>query len=261
MVSPTDISTRPLQRLRKEPICLSMDAEGNLNFALSNCPMYIFLSEVSRHFFSRAVDESKVLWYSGKKEKHVKLSEVCKIIPGQRTEPENAQGIQAHYEASNSLGKAFADIITHTASVKSVGQPNLVDLGLVSPGSVETSNSRSSGADAIRTSLSSVVSSSSQSSSRSGPDAFSDVFIWGQGIGNGVLGGGTDKIENSFNTKMDALLPKELVSKVVLDVNNIACGGRHAALVTKQGNIFSWGEESGGRLGHGVETDVLDSSS
>ncbi|XP_039033371.1 PH, RCC1 and FYVE domains-containing protein 1-like isoform X2 [Hibiscus syriacus] len=281
--------------------------------------------------FKLSNDESKVVWYSGKKEKHVKLSEVCKIIPGQRTtifqryprpekeyqsfslicndrslnlickdkdeaevwlsglkalifrgtytkwgtevvngnasvdgsqpcnqknapnsqlDPENAKGLQAHYEASNSLGKAFANIITHTASVK------IFDLGLVSPGSVETSNSRRSGADAIRTSLSSVVSSSSQGSSRSGPDPLGDVFIWGQGIGNGVLGGGTDKIGNSFNTKTDALLPKELASTVVLDVNNIACGGTHAALVTKQGHIFSWGEESGGRLGHGVETDV-----
>ncbi|KAF2291847.1 hypothetical protein GH714_035837 [Hevea brasiliensis] len=56
---------------------------------------------------------------------------------------------------------------------------------------------------------------------------------------------------------MDSLLPKASESTVVLDVQNIACGGRHAALVTKQGEIFSWGEESGGRLGHGVDSDVL----
>ncbi|KAJ6409307.1 hypothetical protein OIU84_008912 [Salix udensis] len=56
---------------------------------------------------------------------------------------------------------------------------------------------------------------------------------------------------------MDSLLPKALESAVVLDVQNIACGGQHAALVTKQGEIFSWGEESGGRLGHGVDSDVL----
>ncbi|MBA0587700.1 hypothetical protein Gorai_000823 [Gossypium raimondii] len=56
---------------------------------------------------------------------------------------------------------------------------------------------------------------------------------------------------------MDSFLPKALESAVVLDVQNIACGGRHAALVTKQGEVFSWGEESGGQLGHGVDTDVL----
>jgi alpha-tubulin suppressor-like RCC1 family protein len=36
----------------------------------------------------------------------------------------------------------------------------------------------------------------------------------------------------------------------------IACGRRHAALVTKQGEVFSWGEELGGRHGHGVDSDV-----
>ncbi|PIA45387.1 hypothetical protein AQUCO_01700735v1 [Aquilegia coerulea] len=33
----------------------------------------------------------------------------------------------------------------------------------------------------------------------------------------------------------------------------IACGVRHAALVTRQGEVFTWGEESGGRLGHGTD--------
>ncbi|KAK8627772.1 hypothetical protein V6N13_135374 [Hibiscus sabdariffa] len=285
--------------------------------------------------FKLSSDESKLIWYSGKKEKHIKLSEVRRIIPGQRTaifqryprpekeyqsfslicndrsldlickdtdeaevwfsglkalisrgtykkwrtevangnssvdtsqpcnqntasnspsDPEDAQGIKAPYEAPNRLGKVFADIITHTALVKNVSESNLVDFGLVSSGSVENSN-RSSGADAIRFSLSSAVSSSTHSSSREEHD-LGDVFIWGQGIGDGVLGGGIDKVGNQFNTKMDALLPKELVSTVVLDVNNIACGGKHAILVTKQGDIFSWGEELGGRLGHGVEADV-----
>lgn len=30
-------------------------------------------------------DESILVWYSGKEEKHLKLSQVSKIIPGQRT--------------------------------------------------------------------------------------------------------------------------------------------------------------------------------
>ncbi|KAG9459635.1 hypothetical protein H6P81_004143 [Aristolochia fimbriata] len=32
--------------------------------------------------------------------------------------------------------------------------------------------------------------------------------------------------------------------------------GKHAALATKQGEIFSWGEEAGDWLGHGVDCDV-----
>ncbi|XP_034687870.1 PH, RCC1 and FYVE domains-containing protein 1 isoform X1 [Vitis riparia] len=111
--------------------------------------------------------------------------------------------------------------------------------------------------DAFRVSLSSAVSSSSQGSGHDDGDALGDVFIWGEGTGDGVLGGGSHRVGSCFGMKMDSLLPKALESAVVLDVQNIACGGRHAALVTKQGEIFSWGEESGGRLGHGVDSDVL----
>ncbi|XVF43100.1 hypothetical protein PTKIN_Ptkin02bG0013100 [Pterospermum kingtungense] len=287
--------------------------------------------------FQLSNDESKLIWYSGKEERHVKLRQVYRIIPGQRTavfqrypRPEkeyqsfslicndrsldlickdkdeadvwfvglkalishgayrkerieirsdsssvdsprsrnrknspistfdtgDGQGIQAHPEAHNRWGKAFSDIITHTALIKNASQTDLVDIGLSSAGSVENSISRSSGADAIRFSLSSGVSSSSRNSCHEDFDALCDVFIWGQGIGDGVLGGGVHKVGNSFDTKMDALLPKALESTLVLDVHNIACGGRHAVLVTKQGEIFSWGEESGGRLGHGVGADV-----
>lgn len=113
------------------------------------------------------------------------------------------------------------------------------------------------GMDAFRVSLSSAVSSSSQGSGHDDGDALGDVFIWGECTGDGVLGGGLHRGASSFGVKMDSLLPKALESAVVLDVQNIACGGRHAALVSKQGEIFSWGEESGGRLGHGVDSDVL----
>lgn len=120
----------------------------------------------------------------------------------------------------------------------------------------DDSNGRSSTADAVRVSLSSAVSSSSQGSSREVFDALGDVFIWGEGIRDGMLGGAVHRIEDPFSSDLDALLPKALESTGVLDVQNIACGGRHAVLVTKQGEIFSWGEESGGRLGHGIEADI-----
>lgn len=70
------------------------------------------------------------------------------------------------------------------------------------------------------------------------------------------MGGGVHRARSSFDAKTDALLPKVLESTVVLDINGIACGCRHAVLVTRQGEVFSWGEEAGGRLGHGVEVDV-----
>lgn len=156
------------------------------------------------------------------------------------------------------LGKAFSDIISYTAATKNQAQPEPVISSLSSLSSVATdnSNSRSSAAETFRISLSSAVSSSSHGSGHEDFDALGDVLIWGESIGDGQLGGGVDRVHNSSTTILDALLPKPLESTIALDVHNIACGARHVVLVTKQGQVFSWGEESGGRLGHGVEDDV-----
>ncbi|KAE8663214.1 Regulator of chromosome condensation (RCC1) family with FYVE zinc finger domain [Hibiscus syriacus] len=288
--------------------------------------------------FKLSNDESKLIWYSRRKEKHIRLSHVSRIIPGQRTavfqrypQPEkeyqsfslilndrsldlickdkkeaevwlfglkalvshginrkwrveagsdttvsgdspelhnkksppnphfdrgDAQGIQAPSEPGNRLGKTFADIVTHAASIKVTSKPDLVEFGLIAASCVENINNRSSGADVVRVSSSSSVSSLSHGSCKEDVDALVDIFIWGQGVGEGILGGGEDKVESSFNTKIDALLPKAMESTTVLDVHGIACGSSHAVIVTKQGEIFSWGEESGGRLGHGADADV-----
>lgn len=109
----------------------------------------------------------------------------------------------------------------------------------------------------MRMSLSSAISSSSQGSGEDDADAFGDVFIWGEGAGEGVLGGGTQKVRQVlYTTKTDSLIPKALESDGILDAQYISCGRTHCSLVTKKGEIYSWGEESGGRLGHGVDSDV-----
>ncbi|XP_047312127.1 PH, RCC1 and FYVE domains-containing protein 1 [Impatiens glandulifera] len=56
-----------------------------------------------------------------------------------------------------------------------------------------------------------------------------DVFIWGAGI---IQGGGSDVL----------LLPKLLESTVALEAHEIALGTNRAALVTKLGDVFHWGE-------------------
>ncbi|CAK8565352.1 unnamed protein product [Lathyrus sativus] len=170
--------------------------------------------------------------------------------------------IHSPYESppENGLDKAFADATYYPIPPKGFFPSDSVS------GSVHSVSSGGSDSvhgpmktmpmDAFRVSLSSAVSSSSQGSTRDDGDALGDVFIWGEGTGDGVLGGGVRRVGSCLDVKMDSLLPKALESAVVLDVQNIACGGQHVALVTKQGEIFSWGEESGGRLGHGVDSDV-----
>ncbi|XP_043722871.1 PH, RCC1 and FYVE domains-containing protein 1 [Telopea speciosissima] len=116
---------------------------------------------------------------------------------------------------------------------------------------------KGSGSDAFRVSVSSAPSTSSHGSAQDDCDALGDVYIWGEVICDNFVKVGADKNVFPFSTRADVLLPKPLESNVVLDVHHIACGVRHAALVTRQGEIFTWGEESGGRLGHGVGKDVI----
>ncbi|XAR65472.1 hypothetical protein NMG60_11009611 [Bertholletia excelsa] len=100
------------------------------------------------------------------------------------------------------------------------------------------------------------MSSSSQGSSLEDFETLGDVLIWGEGAGDGFLGGGKRRIGKTPVARTDSLLPKVLESATMLDVQNIVCGHKHAVLLTKQGEAFSWGEGLGGRLGHGVELDV-----
>ncbi|KAG6651025.1 hypothetical protein CIPAW_06G083300 [Carya illinoinensis] len=168
----------------------------------------------------------------------------------------DSEGVPSENFPPTTLGKAFGDIISYTAATKEYYRAESFAKSTFLLASVDNTNGQSSVAETSRASLSSVVSSSSHGSVYDDFGALGDVFIWGEGVANGMLGGGVHRVGSSYSCMMDALLPKALESKVVLDVHNIACGGRHAVLVTKQGEIFSWGEESGGRLGHGLEADV-----
>ncbi|XP_068494745.1 PH, RCC1 and FYVE domains-containing protein 1-like isoform X1 [Phaseolus vulgaris] len=177
---------------------------------------------------------------------------------------DNGDHLRLHcpYESppKNGLDKAFSDVISYPIPPMGFFPPDSVSGSLhsVSSGGSDSMHGqmKTMPMDAFRVSLSSAVSSSSQGSGHDDGDALGDVFIWGEGTGDAVLGGGSHQVGSDFGVKMDSLLPKALESAVVLDVQNIACGGKHAALVTKQGEIFSCGEESGGRLGHGVDSDV-----
>ncbi|KAK7362262.1 hypothetical protein VNO77_04372 [Canavalia gladiata] len=170
-------------------------------------------------------------------------------------DPGDASG--GAFDLQNRWVKAFSEIISYSAASKSSSQAESIANSSFSSGSVDNSSNRNSASEAFRVSLSSAVSSSSQGSYHEDFDAPGDVFIWGEGISDGILGGGVHRVGTLPSSEMDAFLPKILESKVVLDVHSIGCGYKHAVLVTKQGEIFSWGEESGGRLGHGVEVDVF----
>ncbi|XP_039071393.1 PH, RCC1 and FYVE domains-containing protein 1-like isoform X2 [Hibiscus syriacus] len=110
---------------------------------------------------------------------------------------------------------------------------------------------------AFRVSVSSAPSTSSHGSAPDDYDALGDVYIWGEVICDNAVKVVADKNANYLSMRADVLLPRPLECNVVLDVHHVACGVKHAALVTRQGEVFTWGEESGGRLGHGVGKDVI----
>ncbi|ONK71345.1 uncharacterized protein A4U43_C04F7520 [Asparagus officinalis] len=107
--------------------------------------------------------------------------------------------------------------------------------------------------DGFGVSVSSAISASSYGSAQDDNDAFGDVYMWGEIVCDNSAKATMDSSNvNPFSARADILLPKPLDSNVVLDINHVSCGVKHAALLTRQGEVFTWGEESGGRLGHGV---------
>ncbi|KAL2330613.1 hypothetical protein Fmac_018194 [Flemingia macrophylla] len=111
---------------------------------------------------------------------------------------------------------------------------------------------RSSIGDGFRISISSTPSCSSGGSGPDDIESLGDVYIWGEVWADGVT---LDGLGTQAPSTIDVLIPKPLESSVVLDVQQIASGVRHIALVTRQGEVFTWGEEHGGRLGHGNDKD------
>nr|CAB3475544.1 unnamed protein product [Digitaria exilis] len=117
-------------------------------------------------------------------------------------------------------------------------------------------HTKGASSDAIRVSTSSAPSTSSHGSAQDDYDSSGDVYVWGEVISDNAVRVGPDTVIRSTG-KIDVLLPKPLESKLVLDVYHVDCGVKHAALVTKNGEVFTWGEESGGRLGHGSREDSV----
>ena len=109
----------------------------------------------------------------------------------------------------------------------------------------------------IRISVSSALSTSSHGSGGEDSESFGDIYVWGEVICDNASKSGLDRSPCSPGATTDVLVPKPLESNVMLDVSYIACGVKHAALVTRQAEVFTWGEECSGRLGHGVGTNVF----
>ncbi|RCV07809.1 hypothetical protein SETIT_1G275300v2 [Setaria italica] len=84
--------------------------------------------------------------------------------------------------------------------------------------------------------------------SNAASDSLKDIFVWGDIQGR--------MLDRGHLSAANVSLPRLLKSAQILDVQSITCGEKHAAIVTKQGQVFSWGEENSGRLGHKTRDSV-----
>lgn len=160
------------------------------------------------------------------------------------------------YQDSNLYGTTvdIASSITRTFNSAGYSTANSLNSSRADVGSDRANMLRVSTGDSSRISISSSIPSSS--SQGSGPDdieSLGDVYVWGEVWTDVIPSEGSS---NLVCSKTDVLIPKPLESDVVLDVQQISCGSRHIALTTRQGEVFTWGEELGGRLGHGTDEDI-----
>ncbi|KAH0468775.1 hypothetical protein IEQ34_002007 [Dendrobium chrysotoxum] len=180
--------------------------------------------------FRLSNDESSLIWFSSSGERTLKLTSSSRV---------SSKGLISSSLSDNPLG----------TSQDSPGRKSMVN--------IERSDVQIKGvSDVFRVSVSSAPSTSSHGSAQDESEVFGDVYVWGEVVSDSSRIG-TEKTSSFSSARNDILQPKPLESHVVLDVQHVACGVRHAVLVTRQGEVFTWGEESGGRLGHGVAIDAI----
>ncbi|WZZ03726.1 hypothetical protein YC2023_089647 [Brassica napus] len=250
--------------------------------------------------FRLSPDEKTLIWFSHGEEKGLKLSEVSRVVPGQRTpvfkrflRPEKDHlsfsllfnnrersldlickdkaeteiwfaGLKYLIERSRNRRARSEIPEINDSDYFSTGRQSIdvfpnniprgrtsIDLG--SDVGYERGNMLRPSTDGFRISVSSTPSCSSGGSGPDDIESLGDVYVWGEVWSDGILPDGTVTKET---VKTDVLTPRPLESNVVLDVHQIVCGVRHVALVTRQGEVFTWGEEAGGRLGHGIQVDI-----
>jgi alpha-tubulin suppressor-like RCC1 family protein len=73
------------------------------------------------------------------------------------------------------------------------------------------------------------------------------VWVWGESNVSGVFGNG-EKGQAAVNSKLPAQV------KGLKEVASIAAGSDHALAVTKDGTVWTWGDNTDGQLGDGTET-------
>ncbi|OEL37762.1 Ultraviolet-B receptor UVR8 [Dichanthelium oligosanthes] len=228
----------------------------------------LFAYHFSYHVFPCSQDETVLIWYTGKVEKQLRLNQFSRIISGQWT------AIFQRYPRPDKEFQSFSLIYGHRSldlickdkdEVEAwfVGSKALISQRNCERWVIETKDDKVSDTPDLQNVDAHEVTGFG--------NIFSDLICTGQdrsrisagSIGTssslssgGVVAYASHTSGNLHDLRSDVPSPKALESTFLLDIRSIACGSKHLALVTKQGEVYSWGEESGGRLGHGIDADV-----
>ncbi|CAA6655823.1 unnamed protein product [Spirodela intermedia] len=170
--------------------------------------------------FRLSSDETALIWYSAQEERRLNLNSVVKVVPGQQT---------VNFLRQPQPGK-------EAQSLSLIYQSDGRSLDLICKDKEQ--------AETWFLALKVMVSESHNPPSKAAIKHTKGT----QSVAISPVGNGWRKHNGEFL--------ELLKSTDTLEVRNIFCGKQYASLVTKQGEIFTWGEEHGGRLGHKTNLDV-----
>ncbi|KAJ7960034.1 Regulator of chromosome condensation (RCC1) family with FYVE zinc finger domain-containing protein [Quillaja saponaria] len=158
-------------------------------------------------------------------------------------------------------GLSYTSDISHSSESILTSMQNVVDISIPNSPYTGMDNLKRGGPTYIDTECGKIVpcklvADPSLTPRLGDTNILKDVMVWGEGIEGGTVGSGGDRLGHYDQCQPDALLPKFLDSTMTLDVHSISLGGKHAAIVTRQGELFCWGQGKGGKLGHKVDIDL-----
>ena len=227
------------------------------------------------HFrtFTLSKDCKRIFWVSGKKEKFVVLSAVSGkdkkrlsgLILGQRTtvftqvNKNNMQSKQLSFSLMYDNCSRTLDLVCTTPEQYDVWTTTLRYLLCNHGDTAKLHKSMQEVEKNPRPQKSSPIRRSAASSKSSGGTAtvmrgHSDLYVWGYG-GFGQLGLGSSSIRDNivYPTMARAMLGAYPSSENDLPVRvrpmRVSCGADHTLVLSRSGELWSWGNDSSGRLG------------
>eukprot|EP01103_Thecamoeba_quadrilineata_P011479 TRINITY_DN2750_c0_g1_i2.p1 TRINITY_DN2750_c0_g1~~TRINITY_DN2750_c0_g1_i2.p1 ORF type:complete len:645 (+),score=95.05 TRINITY_DN2750_c0_g1_i2:12-1946(+) len=250
MDSPLDEGEAAVSLIKKGATLLKCARQGDPHF----------------RFFCLSEDNERLTWSSPKKkseESSVRIREVTELRLGQKTPVFQKRRVPQYEHLSFSLlyGQRTLDIVckdkkefeTWVKALKVLVSTNKIDSPRLNGLSVGHANSLpSETTQGLRQSLGLETDEECLQVSFRGNTTVvvsrenkCDIYTWGQGE-NGRLG---------HDDECDQLIPKVVESLLGKDIRAIFCGPSHSAVVSMNGQLWTWGSGGSGKLGHGHMRD------